>query len=158
MRNDERAPGRVEMAAWRRPTHQAHPSRAGDRGGAAPATEAEAPTMPATAGGLGTMAKGPRPRPVRAPRQGERRQGRPPTLRRRSLEAADPPMGRPDPATPTPDLAPDDRVVDRKPTGEQRQATRGAGRLPGRLVGPGPSVNGPVIWRTPWLRVARRAT
>jgi hypothetical protein len=25
-------------------------------------------------------------------------------------------------------------------------------------VGPGPSVNGPVIWRAPWLRVARRAT
>jgi hypothetical protein len=38
-----------------------------------------------------------------------------------------------------------------KPTGEQRQATRGAGRLPGLLVGPGPSVNGPAIWRTPWL-------
>jgi hypothetical protein len=36
-----------------------------------------------------------------------------------------------------------------KPTGEQRQATRGAGRLPGLLVGPGPWVNGPVIWRTP---------
>jgi hypothetical protein len=32
-----------------------------------------------------------------------------------------------------------------KPTGEQRQATLGAGRLPGLLVGPGPSVNGPVI-------------
>jgi hypothetical protein len=45
-----------------------------------------------------------------------------------------------------------------KPTGEQRQATRGAGRLPGRLVGPGPSVNGPAIWRTPWLGVTRRAT
>jgi hypothetical protein len=45
-----------------------------------------------------------------------------------------------------------------KPTGEQRQATRGAGRLPGRLAGPGPSVNGPAIWRTPWLGVARRAT
>jgi hypothetical protein len=45
-----------------------------------------------------------------------------------------------------------------KPTGEQRQATRGAGRLPGRLVGPGPSVNGPAIWRTPWLGIARRAT
>jgi hypothetical protein len=29
-----------------------------------------------------------------------------------------------------------------KPTGEQRQAIRGAGRLPGLLVGPGPSVNG----------------
>jgi hypothetical protein len=45
-----------------------------------------------------------------------------------------------------------------KPAGGQRQATRGAGRRPGRLVGPGPSVNGPVIWRAPWLRVARRAT
>jgi hypothetical protein len=45
-----------------------------------------------------------------------------------------------------------------KPTGEQRQATRGAGRLPELLVGPGPSINGPVIWRTPWLGVARRAT
>jgi hypothetical protein len=45
-----------------------------------------------------------------------------------------------------------------KPTGEQRQATRGAGRLPGLLVGPSPSVNGPAIWRTPWLGVARRAT
>jgi hypothetical protein len=30
-----------------------------------------------------------------------------------------------------------------KPTGEQRQATRGAGRLPGLLVGPDPLVNGP---------------
>jgi hypothetical protein len=30
-----------------------------------------------------------------------------------------------------------------KPTSEQRQATRGAGRLPGLLVGPSPSVNGP---------------
>jgi hypothetical protein len=29
-----------------------------------------------------------------------------------------------------------------KPTVEQRQATRGAGTLPGLLVGPGPSVNG----------------
>jgi hypothetical protein len=29
-----------------------------------------------------------------------------------------------------------------KSTGEQRQATRGAGRLPGLLVGPSPSVNG----------------
>jgi hypothetical protein len=38
-----------------------------------------------------------------------------------------------------------------KPTGEQRQATRGAERLPGLLVGSGPSVNGLVIWRTPWL-------
>jgi hypothetical protein len=45
-----------------------------------------------------------------------------------------------------------------KPIGEQRQATRGAGRLSGRLAGPGPSVNGPAIWRTPWLGVARRAT
>jgi hypothetical protein len=45
-----------------------------------------------------------------------------------------------------------------KPTGEQRQATRGAGRLPGRLVGPGPSVNGLAIWCTPWLGVPRRAT
>jgi hypothetical protein len=45
-----------------------------------------------------------------------------------------------------------------KPAGEQWQATRGAGRLPGWLVGLGPSVNGPVIWRTPWLEVARRAT
>jgi hypothetical protein len=45
-----------------------------------------------------------------------------------------------------------------KPTGEQRQATREAGRLPGRLVGPDPSVNGPAIWHTPWLRVAKRAT
>jgi hypothetical protein len=38
-----------------------------------------------------------------------------------------------------------------KPTGEQRQATRGAGRLPGLLVGPGPSVNGPEVQHTPWL-------
>jgi hypothetical protein len=38
-----------------------------------------------------------------------------------------------------------------KPTGEQRQATRGAGRLPGLLVGPGPSVNGPRVRHTPWL-------
>jgi hypothetical protein len=30
-----------------------------------------------------------------------------------------------------------------KPTGEQRLATQGTGRLPGLLVGPGPSVNGP---------------
>jgi hypothetical protein len=29
-----------------------------------------------------------------------------------------------------------------KPTDKQRQATQGAGRLPGLLVGPGPSVNG----------------
>jgi hypothetical protein len=38
-----------------------------------------------------------------------------------------------------------------KPTGEQRQATRGAGRLPGLLVGPSPSVNGPRVQHTPWL-------
>jgi hypothetical protein len=38
-----------------------------------------------------------------------------------------------------------------KPTGEQRQATRGAGRHPGLLVGPGPSVNGPEVRHTPWL-------
>src|SRR3954469_8843987 len=30
-----------------------------------------------------------------------------------------------------------------KPTGEQRRATRRAGRLPGLLVGPGPSGDGP---------------
>jgi hypothetical protein len=38
-----------------------------------------------------------------------------------------------------------------KPTGEQRQATRGAGRLPRWLVGPGPSVNGLEVRHTPWL-------
>jgi hypothetical protein len=38
-----------------------------------------------------------------------------------------------------------------KPTGEQRQATRGAGRLPALLVVPGPSVNGLEIQHTPWL-------
>jgi hypothetical protein len=38
-----------------------------------------------------------------------------------------------------------------KPIGEQRQAIRGAGRLPGLLVGPGPSVNGPEVQHTPWL-------
>jgi hypothetical protein len=38
-----------------------------------------------------------------------------------------------------------------KPTGEQRQATRGAGRLPGLLAGSGPSVNGPEVQHTPWL-------
>jgi hypothetical protein len=38
-----------------------------------------------------------------------------------------------------------------KPIGEQRQATREAGRLPRRLVGPGPSVNGPEVRHTPWL-------
>src|SRR4051812_33408744 len=32
-----------------------------------------------------------------------------------------------------------------KPTGEQRRATRRAGRLPGLLVGPGPSDNGPQL-------------
>jgi hypothetical protein len=35
---------------------------------------------------------------------------------------------------------------------EQRQATRGAGRLPGLLVGPGPSVNGPGFGTQPGLR------
>jgi hypothetical protein len=38
-----------------------------------------------------------------------------------------------------------------KPTGEQHQATRGAGRLPGLLVDPGPSVNSPEVRHTPWL-------
>jgi hypothetical protein len=38
-----------------------------------------------------------------------------------------------------------------KPTGEQRQATREAGRLPGLLVGPGPLINGPEVWHTPRL-------
>jgi hypothetical protein len=45
-----------------------------------------------------------------------------------------------------------------KPTGEQRQATRGAGRLPGLLLGPGPSVNGPKSGTRPGIWVARRAT
>jgi hypothetical protein len=36
-----------------------------------------------------------------------------------------------------------------KPTGEQRQATRGAGRFSGLLVGPGPSVNGPEVRHMP---------
>jgi hypothetical protein len=45
-----------------------------------------------------------------------------------------------------------------KPTGEQRRATRGAGRLPGLLVGPGPSVNGPRSGTRPGFGVARRAT
>jgi hypothetical protein len=40
-----------------------------------------------------------------------------------------------------------------KPTGEQRQATRGAGRLPGLLVGPGPSVIGPGSGTRPGIRV-----
>jgi hypothetical protein len=38
-----------------------------------------------------------------------------------------------------------------KPAGEQRQATRGAKRLPGLLVGPGPSVNGPRSGTRPGL-------
>jgi hypothetical protein len=42
-------------------------------------------------------------------------------------------------------------VVSQNPPGEQRQATRGTGRLPGLLVGPGPSVNGPEARHTPWL-------
>jgi hypothetical protein len=45
-----------------------------------------------------------------------------------------------------------------KPTGEQRQATRGAERLQGLLVGPGPSVNGPGSGTRPYVGVARRAT
>jgi hypothetical protein len=45
-----------------------------------------------------------------------------------------------------------------KPAGEQRQATRGAGRLPGLLVGLGPSVNGLGSGTHPGFRVARRAT
>jgi hypothetical protein len=45
-----------------------------------------------------------------------------------------------------------------KPTGEQRQATLGAGRLPGRLVGPDPSVNGLGSATRPSVWVARRAT
>jgi hypothetical protein len=45
-----------------------------------------------------------------------------------------------------------------KPTGEQQQATRGAGRLPGLLVGLGPSVNGPRSGTRPGFWVARRAT
>jgi hypothetical protein len=45
-----------------------------------------------------------------------------------------------------------------KPTGEQRQATRGAERLPGLLVGPGPSVNGPRSGTRPGFWIARRAT
>jgi hypothetical protein len=45
-----------------------------------------------------------------------------------------------------------------KPTGEQRQATRGAGRLPGLLVGPSPLVNGPGSGTRPGVWVARRAT
>jgi hypothetical protein len=45
-----------------------------------------------------------------------------------------------------------------KLAGEQRQATRGAGRLPGLLVGSGPSVNGPRSGTRPGIWVARRAT
>jgi hypothetical protein len=45
-----------------------------------------------------------------------------------------------------------------KPTSEQRQATRGARRLPGLLVGPGPSVNGPRSSTRPGFWIARRAT
>jgi hypothetical protein len=45
-----------------------------------------------------------------------------------------------------------------KPTDEQRQATRGAGRLPGLLVGPDPSVNGLKSGTRPGFRIARRAT
>jgi hypothetical protein len=44
-----------------------------------------------------------------------------------------------------------------KPTAEQRQATRGAGRLLGLLVGPGPSVNGLGSGTRPGVWVARRA-
>jgi hypothetical protein len=39
-----------------------------------------------------------------------------------------------------------------KPTGEQRHATLGAGRLPGLLVGPGPAVNGPRSGTRPGLK------
>jgi hypothetical protein len=77
------------------------------------------------------------PRPVRAP-------------------ATSPPVGRHDGALRWRTAAAP--CCQSKPTGEQRPATRGAGRLPGLLVGPDPSVNGPAIWRTPWLGVARRAT
>jgi hypothetical protein len=45
-----------------------------------------------------------------------------------------------------------------KPTGEQRQATREAGRLSGLLVGPGPSVNSPRSGTRPGVWVARCAT
>jgi hypothetical protein len=38
-----------------------------------------------------------------------------------------------------------------KPAGEQRQATRGAGRLPGLLVGPDPLVNDPRSGTRPGL-------
>jgi hypothetical protein len=42
-----------------------------------------------------------------------------------------------------------------KPTGEQRQATRGAGRLPERLAGPGPSFNGPESGTRPGFGICR---
>jgi hypothetical protein len=45
-----------------------------------------------------------------------------------------------------------------KPTSEQRQATRGAGRLAGPLVGPGPSVNGLRSGTHLGVWVARRVT
>jgi hypothetical protein len=45
-----------------------------------------------------------------------------------------------------------------KLTGEQGQATRGAGRLPELLVGPGPSVNGSRSGTRLGVWVARRAT
>jgi hypothetical protein len=45
-----------------------------------------------------------------------------------------------------------------KPTGKQRQATRGTGRLLGLLVGPGPSVNGPGSGTQPGVWVASRVT
>jgi hypothetical protein len=45
-----------------------------------------------------------------------------------------------------------------KPTGEQRRATRRAGRLPGLLVGPGPSGNGPQNFLAHVLVMRGRAT
>jgi hypothetical protein len=45
-----------------------------------------------------------------------------------------------------------------KPTGEQQQATRGAGRLPGLLVAPSPSANGPGSGIRPGIWVARHVT
>jgi hypothetical protein len=45
-----------------------------------------------------------------------------------------------------------------KPAGEQRRATQGAGRLPGLLVGPDPSVNSLRSSTRPSFWVARRAT
>jgi hypothetical protein len=41
------------------------------------------------------------------------------------------------------------------PTAEQRQATRGAGRLPERLASPGPSVNGPGSGTRPGFGICR---